>query len=281
MTSILPVTGSDFLRMSIRRLESMILKKHIKQILLPVYKDISSTIFNNKKSKYIYLKLATFLSTHGISPIFSPSAASIKERWQKQGEDGALTNPKIYMKENKSIPELFKDVLPYLDKNGPVLEIGCNVGRSLNYLHAHGYRNLTGIEIGKEAIELMKITFPEMYHNSKIITGDATEVIKQLNTSEFDLVFCHSVLINIPPRNNHIFKEMARVSRKFILILENEGSYIAYPRNFKKMFEKQGYKMIVNKIFTGACSSLPVPFETKHIYENNTIRLFVKDKSRS
>ena len=281
MTSILPVTGSDFLRMSIRRLESMILKKHIKQILLPVYKDISSTIFNNKKSKYIYLKLATFLSTHGISPIFSPSAASIKERWQKQGEDGALTNPKIYMKENKSIPELFKDVLPYLDKNGPVLEIGCNVGRSLNYLHKHGYRNLTGIEIGREAVELMKANFPEMYRDSRIIIGNATEEIKKLSTNGFNLVFCHSVLVSIPPRCNHIFKEMARVSNKFILTLENEGSYTSYPRNFKKMFEKQGYKMIVNKIFTGACSSLPVPFETKHIYENNTIRLFVKDKSRA
>jgi hypothetical protein len=134
---------------------------------------------------------------------------------------------------------------------------------------------LTGIEIGREAVDVMKANFPEMYHDSIIIIGDATDEINKLSSNGFDLVFCHSVLVNIPPRCNHIFKEMARVSNKFILTLENEGSCSAYPRNFNKMFEKHGFKMIVKKIFTGACSSLPVPFETKHIYENNTIRLFV------
>ena len=253
--------------------------KKMRVLVSPVYKKFYNTVFSNKKFKYIYLRLATFLATHGISPFLSPSATSTRKRWQKQGTDAVLPTPKTYIKEDNSIPELFKEVLPYLDKDSPILEIGCNVGRSLNYLYSHGYRNLTGIEIGKEAVELMKTTFPEMFHNSNIIIGDITEVIKGINTDKYDLVFCHSVLVSIHPKYNYIFKEMARVSKKFILILENEGSYTAYPRNFKKLFEEQKYKMIVSKIFSGACSSLPVPFEEKHVYENNTIRLFVKDKS--
>lgn len=257
----------------------MTLKSGLKQLLLPVYRKVYNTTFNNKKYKYTYLKLANFLATHGFSPFFSPSANSTKVKWQKQGIDAVSLTPKTYIKEDNSISELFKEVLPSLDKNSPILEIGCNVGRSLNYLYKHGYRNLTGIEIGKEAVELMRATFPEMYQNSKIIIGDATEVIKGFNTGEFELIFCHSVLVNIHPKYNYIFKEMARVSRKFILALENEGSYQAYPRDFKKMFERQKYKMVVSKVFSVACSSLPVPFEEKHIYENNTIRLFVRDKS--
>jgi SAM-dependent methyltransferase len=259
----------------------MTLKNGLKQILQPVHKVASNAVFNYKKSKYIYLKLATYLSTHGLSPILSPSSTSTKERWEKQGENHACVDPNIYIKEDISIQELFKEVLPYLDKNDPVLEIGCNVGRSLNYLFTHGYRNLTGIEIGKAAVELMKTTFPDVHQNSKIIVGDATEKIKLLNSAEFDMVFCHSVLVSIHPKNNYFFKEMARVSRKFILILENEGSYKSYPRDFKKIFEKQGYKMIVSKIFRGACASLPVPFEEKDLYTNNTIRLFVKNNSSS
>ena len=257
----------------------MTFKKCLKKIFFPVHRKIYNTIFTNKKFRHIYLKLVTFLATYGISAFFSPSVIYARERWQKQGTAGSLVNPETYIKEDNSITELFKDVLAYVDKSSPILEIGCNVGRALNYLYGHGYRNLTGIEIGKEAVELMKTTFPEVYHNSKIIIGDAPEVIKELDINGYDLVFCHSVLVNIHPRYNHLFKEMGRVSKKFILTLENEGTCTAYPRNFKKMIERQGYKMIVSKVFSGGCSSLPVPFEEKHIYKNNTIRLFVKDIS--
>lgn len=257
----------------------MSLRYKIKGMVFPVFKRILSFVSNNRRLKYIYFRTSIFLAGYGISPLFSPSPTSTNRRWLKQGTEDSAVDPKIYLNEDNSTYELFKEVLPYLSKESAILEIGCNVGRSLNYLHRHGYRNLTGIEIGREAVELMKTNFSEMYRDSRIIIGDATEEIKKIPTDGFDLVFCHSVLVNIPPRCNYIFKEMARVSNKFILTLESEGSYTAYPRDFKKMFEKQRYKMIVSKIFTGVCSSLPVPFETKHIYENNTIRLFVKNKS--
>lgn len=255
----------------------MSLRYKIKGMVFPVFKRILSFVSSNRRLKYFNFRMSIFLANHGIIPLFSPSAASTVRRWLEQGTKDSAVDPKTYLKEDNSICELFKEVLPYLSKESAMLEIGCNVGRSLNYLHRHGYRNLTGIEIGCEAVELMKASFPEMYRDSRIIIGDVTEEIKKLSTNGYDLVFCHSVLVSISPRCNHIFKEMARVSNKFILTLENEGSYTVYPRNFKKMFEKQGYKMIVSKIFTAACHSLPVPFETKHIYENNTIRLFVKD----
>ena len=93
------------------------------------------------------------------------------------------------------------------------------------------------------------------------------------------VVFCHSVLVNIHPSCNYIFKEISRVSRKFILILENEGSYTAYPRDFRKMFENQKCKMIVSKIFRAGCVSLTIPYEYDDVFSNNTIRLFVRDNS--
>ncbi|MCP4652334.1 MAG: methyltransferase domain-containing protein [Candidatus Omnitrophica bacterium] len=258
----------------------MRVKHEIKKIVFPVFKRVSSLVLNNKRARYAYLKVSTFFVDHGISPLLSTSSASMRGRWLKQGTQDSLVDPKTYLDEDKSTEELFKEVLPYLSKEGAILEIGCNVGRSLNYLHKQGYKNLTGIEIGSEAVKLMEASFPEMHHATKIITGDAAEEIKKFPTGGFDLVFCHSVLVSIPPKANHIFKEMARVSNKFVLILESEGTCTAYPRNFKKMFERQGLKMIVSKIFTEACSSLPIPFKEEHIYKNNTIRLFVKNKSQ-
>ena len=202
----------------------MMLKNKIKQILLPFYKVVSNAIFSNNISKYIYLRLATLLSTHGIAPLLSPSAHSAKEKWKRQGEHNTDVSPSTYIQVDKSVPELFKEVMTYIGKNDPILEIGCNAGRSLNYLYEHGYRNLSGVEIGKEAVELMKTSFPDLYKNSRIIRGDITQVIRDMKTAEFYLVFCHSVLVNIHPRNNYIFKEIARISKKFILTLENEGS---------------------------------------------------------
>lgn len=258
----------------------MSLSARIKGMVFPLFEKIQYLVFSNKRLKYVYFKTSIFLAGHGIAPLLSISSNSIKRKWLEQGTKDSSVDPKIYLKEDNSTEELFKEVLPYLSKESAVLEIGCNVGRSLNYLHRHGYRNLTGIEIGREAVEVMKANFPAMYRDSRIIVGDVAEQIKNITTNGYELVFCHSVLVSIHPKNNHVFNEMARVSNKFILILENEGSFTVYPRNFQKMFERQGYKMIVSKVFSGACSSLPIPFEEKDIYQNNTIRLFVKDMSR-
>lgn len=241
---------------------------------------IFSTLCTSKVFKKWYLHLATFLSTRGITPPFSPSLRGGQRRWAEQGNDGNLTKPEIYVQEDASLQELFRDVVPLLPPDARILELGCNVGRSLNYLYRHGYRNLTGIEIGAKAVELMKTTFPDVYASAKIIVGDMPQEIRKLATADYDLVFCHSVLVNIHPSCNDVFKEIARVSRRFVLTLENEGSITAYPRDFKKVFEKQKYKMIVSKLFRAACESLAVPYRHDDLYSNNTIRLFVRDESR-
>ncbi|MBN2057336.1 MAG: class I SAM-dependent methyltransferase [Candidatus Saganbacteria bacterium] len=258
----------------------------VKQVLRKVlgaigslYRTVLNLLLNNRVFKYRYYRLSVFLATRGIKPFFSCSDLGSKRRWKEQGDDGAIDVPETYVGEDNSLAELFRDVLPYLDKQSPVLELGCNVGRSLDYLYRHGYTDLTGVEIGPKAVELSKTVFPDMYEHSRLIVGDVTEVIKTFAKDQFELVFCHSVLVNIHPKHNHIFKDMARISRKFILILENEGSYNAYPKDFKKLVEKQGYKMIVSKVFTGNCACLPMPYKEEHIYKNNTIRLFVKDES--
>lgn len=259
--------------------KAMSVGRMIKGAMFPFYKWIYDAVLGNKRSKYLYYRLAVFLSTRGIAPPLAPSASSVKDRWRRQGQDGAFDNPATYATEDRTVPELFRDVLPHLHKDSRILEIGCNAGRSLNYLYENGFRNLTGIEIGAEAVELMKKVFPDAYKSSRLIIGDAPDELKRFKDNEFDLVFCHSVLVNIHPRYNRIFTDMARISRRFVLTLESEGSYTAYPRDFKRMFEKEGLKMVAFRVFAGSDATIPAPFEDRHIYANNTIRLFVKDKS--
>ncbi len=78
------------------------------------------------------------MATRGIYLPFIDAVSSVRRRWRDQGLESNLPDPAIYTQEDESLPELFKDVLSYLEKDAPILEIGCNVGRSLNYLYKKG-----------------------------------------------------------------------------------------------------------------------------------------------
>lgn len=48
----------------------------------------------------------------------------------------------------------------YIPKKYSILELGCNVGRNLLVLNGEGYKNLYGIEINPNAVEMMKKEHP-------------------------------------------------------------------------------------------------------------------------
>ncbi len=235
----------------------------------------------NDRRRHAYLKFARFLSTRGICPPLSLSRNNSLKRWENYGTSNGAVFTDNYQTYDRSLDELFRDVIPYLNARSPILEVGCNSGRSLDYLRLKGFTRLSGIEISCQAIETMKQTFAKTYDISSIEVGNAPDILKRHETGKFELVFCHSVLVNIHPRYNSIFSEMARVSSKFILILENEGSFGLYPRDFVKLFEDRGFTMISMRLYRRMCTELAVPFCSDDRFSNNTIRLFVKNALRT
>jgi SAM-dependent methyltransferase len=230
--------------------------------------------------KRMYFKLAVLCSNNGIRPPFSGKADKVEKEWREQQIGHPSRNPLFYVEHDESVDLLFLDILPFLDKEANILEIGCNAGRNLNYLYSRGFKSLTGIEIGIEAEDVMKEYFPDAYKSTKYIVGNAYEELIRLPSSHYDLVFAHSVLVNIAPRWNAIFKEMARVSKSYVLTMESEGSYLAYPRDFEKMFKKVGLKQILYKFYNLSEEQrvLRHHFIRNEIFKNNTIRLFVHVK---
>ncbi len=86
-----------------------------------------------------YLGLAQFLSTHGISPPLTSGIQKTEARWINQGKEGAEVTPETYIACDDSVEKLFQEVLPLLDPDSAILEIGCNTGRSLDYLYRKGF----------------------------------------------------------------------------------------------------------------------------------------------
>ena len=147
---------------------------------------------------------------------------------------------------------LLREVKKVLRKEDSILELGCNVGRNLNYLYQEGYTNINGIEINKEAVKLMGKAYPNMKSKTKISVGDIESKIKEIRDKELDLIFTIAVLMHLPRDSDFVFKEMVRVTKKYIIIIESENckeTWTHYPRDYKKIFEDLGMKQIKEVVY--------------------------------
>jgi len=132
----------------------------------------------------------------------------------------------------------------------PILEIGCNVGRNLNFLFNAGFHKLYGIDINSHAISEMKKLYPVLYSNSKIITGSVEEKIKKFIDNEIFLTFTAATLQHIHPSSNFIFSEISRITSNYIITIEREKTshiFDEFPRNYDIIFENLGWKQILSK----------------------------------
>lgn len=109
------------------------------------------------------------------------------------------------------------------------------------------------VEISKDAIALMKRVYPEMAKKIKIYNTPIEDIIKDFENDTFDVVFTMAVLQHIHPDSEFIFPEMARITSKYLISIENKRniSWRHFPRSYQRVFEflgmRQVYFLIVKK----------------------------------
>lgn len=170
------------------------------------------------------------------------------EYWRNP-KDG-LNEPMMYLRpigwlRSVQLYRIISELIPVFEQP-KILEIGSNIGRNLMILKFGNYTNLSGIEVSEEAIALMRKVFPTS--NNKITTylGPVEELIHTLKTDEFDIIFTMAVLEHLPLESVHVFKQMVRVTRKYLVTIEDERctSWRHFPRRYDKVFKKLGLKQI-------------------------------------
>ncbi len=136
-----------------------------------------------------------------------------------------------------------------------ILEIGCNVGRNLYTFYNRGYSHLTGIELNPKAVALMAEKFPDMAENIVVINSPVEDVINQLPSNSFDIVYTMAVMEHIHEDSEWIFKEMVRISKRLIVTLEDEVavSWRTFARNYQQVFEELGAR----QVSVDNCGALP------------------------
>jgi len=172
----------------------------------------------------------------------------IHEYW-KNPNDG-MNNPEGYADQKTSVRSafLYKIIQQQnISKKSKIIELGCNVGRNLNYLSQRGYTNIYGIEISKNALEKMKEIYPEMSSSIEVFHSAIEDKIKKFEQDEFDVIFTMAVLEHIHTDSEWIFEEIVRITKRYLITIEDEKgiSWRHFPRNYRKFFEKLGLEEIL------------------------------------
>ena len=85
-----------------------------------------------------------------------------------------------------------------------------------------------------------------MARYTKIYNVPVEEIIREFRDCEFGIVFTMAVLEYIHTDSEWIFPEMVRVTKDFLITIEDERciSWRHFPRNYKKVFESLGMKQV-------------------------------------
>ena len=178
------------------------------------------------------------------------SKEELYKYWKKQDNNSSINSPLSYTKLGHKRSKILIDLINKINngnKNVNIFEIGCNVGRNLNYLFEDGYINLTATEINTTAITLMKKVYPKLTRHSKVYNNLIEDIIKKMEDKKFDVVFSMAVLQHVHKDSEWIFKEMVRITSKYIITIEDESgaSERHFPRNYRKIFENLGMAEII------------------------------------
>ena len=149
-----------------------------------------------------------------------------------------------------------------INKNKPILEVGCNIGNQLKIFEDIGFKKLFGIDINIKSLKKAKKNI-----NLNIIESSGFDI--PFKDNYFNLVFTNNVLIHIHPKNlDKIFDEIYRVSNKYIFGFEyfNDKLIEIKYRNYKNKLWKGDYANILLKKYKN------LRLVKEKIYENKDVK---------
>ncbi|GAB7092913.1 hypothetical protein JCM30237_00650 [Halolamina litorea] len=188
----------------------------------------------------------------------------VREDWaERTGE----FSPEYYAHKgpNEASESIRELVEHYSDRSARILEVGCSSGRHLAHLHDGGFRNLHGIEINEDAIDVLREEYPGLAADATFHVGDAGDILTEFADDAFDVVYTVETLQHIHPADaDDVFDEVARVTGDLLITVENESargagaredadvSYVndefpLYHRDWKAVFGDRGFAQLLSE----------------------------------
>ena len=139
--------------------------------------------------------------------------------------------------------KFIKTILNSIDIEESILDICCNQGRHLKFLHKKGYRNLAGFDVMEAAIENLKMS--QEYLNGGIYAESnlAQDYIKNASNLKYDYAITFGATIELIHPGFKIFEELKRILKKGFIFVINENGH-TYPRFYRYQIESSGFEII-------------------------------------
>ena len=185
----------------------------------------------------LFSKISKRLPSKAVRPL---SREKLYSYWKTPND--RWNSPELYLQGHERSEFLVSIVKRYLNCEGSILEVGCNVGRNMQNLFNAGFRNLSGVEISAKALEIMKLKFPTLVKSSSIYNSTIEDWVQSYSSLQFDLIFAMAVLEHIHWDSDWVFSYLSKMSKKYLVIIEDEWqvSNRHFPRNYKDIFENLG-----------------------------------------
>jgi SAM-dependent methyltransferase len=195
-----------------------------------------------------------------VDQIFTQMAEQ-SERWAKtpqlsreqvhdfwRSADSQFNRPEDYLQASTDRSQFLLELLQLSGLEDPsILEIGCNAGRNLAWLHQAGYTRLSGIEISPAAVQALTAAHPGLAAAATLHTAPVEDVIRTFPDNAFDVVFSMAVLVHIHHDSDWVMAEIARICGACLITIEDEQNETPrhFLRNYKALFEALGLVQVL------------------------------------
>ena len=159
--------------------------------------------------------------------------------------------PNFYLDMDPASKFYVERLLQHASIDSSILELGASCGRNLHFFREAGYKNVSGIELNKEAIRNAYEHYPDVAES--IAQGTIQRLLPPWE--QVDVIFTSVTLMHIPWLDDWVLNIISDKARKVIMVTETEDSSsptgLKFARNYKTEFEALGWKQVEHKFHTG------------------------------
>ncbi|TKX60926.1 class I SAM-dependent methyltransferase [Halorubrum sp. ASP1] len=123
---------------------------------------------------------------------------------------------------NETSERIREALTAHLDREAAVLELGCGSGRHLGHLAAHGFDDLSGVDINGDAFDVMREAYPDLAADGTFYCGAIENLVGEFGDGAFDAVYSVETLQHLHPDVDWVFEEIARITDEVLVTAEIE-----------------------------------------------------------
>ena len=176
---------------------------------------------------------------------------------------GKVHDPSNYRESGSHVDTLCNLVAQHaINKDSPILDVGCGCGRHFNQLVSMGFTNLHGVDACKKALELMPHWFPDTV--GKVTTNHDLfqRYLSKVPDSFFDIVYTHHVTIEAVHPSFNLVRHLSRITKNHVVLLIDEHG--GFSRFWEFEFRRHGF---VPTLIMRPISSTTEPTYDKSLYK--------------